>query len=70
MIVLKVLVEHAAYALNRLFSYIYDGVVLPCVGARVVVPFNNKDIVGYIENVEIVNKSKEEYEEELGFNLN
>lgn len=70
MIVLKVLVEHAAYALNRPFSYVYNENEQPCVGARVVVPFNNKDIVGYIESIEVINKAKEEYEEELGFNLN
>ena len=70
MIVLKVLVEHAAYALNRPFSYVYNEKEQPCVGARVVVPFNNKDIVGYIESIEVINKAKEEYEEELGFNLN
>lgn len=69
MIVLKVLIEHAAYALNRPFSYVYEGKIAPLVGARVIVPFNNKDIVGYIESIDYTNDSKEEYENKIGFSL-
>lgn len=69
MIILKVLIEHAAYALNRPFSYVYKKSVVPMVGARVLVPFRNVELVGYIENVEEVSMSKEEYEKEIGYKL-
>lgn len=67
MIIINVLVEHAAYALNRPFSYVYKGKDKPLVGERVQVPFHNSLIVGYISAVIETNKTKEEYEKELGY---
>ncbi|MCH5171959.1 MAG: primosomal protein N' [Erysipelotrichales bacterium] len=69
MIILNVLIEHAAYAINRPFSYVYEGEMSPKVGERVQVSFHNSQVVGYIIGIEETNKSKEEYEEELGYQI-
>lgn len=68
-IVVKVLIEHPAYAINRPFSYAYNLIKTPQVGERVVVTFNNKEVVGYIVEVEKNELTQEEYEKELGYKL-
>ena len=67
--ILEVLIEYSNQHLNRPFSYIYNLNKKVEVGFRVLITFNNKEIVGYVINVKNVDLSKEEYEKELGFTL-
>ncbi|MCH5180214.1 MAG: primosomal protein N' [Erysipelotrichales bacterium] len=69
MIILNVLIEHVIYAINRPFSYVYTGKETPKVGERIQVTFHNSQVVGYITEVLEVDKTKSEYEEELGYQL-
>ena len=69
MIVLNVLIEHAIYALNRPFSYAYEGKENPQIGERIQVPFHGSLLVGYITEINETNKSKEEYEKEIGYKI-
>ena len=65
----EVLIEHNTYSLNRPFSYLYSGNKKVDVGFRVLIKFNNQELVGYVINVKETNKSKEELVEELGFSV-
>ena len=67
--VIEVLIERANYSLNRPFSYLYEGNKKVDKGYRVLLKFNNQPLVGYVLSVREFNKTKEELEEELGFNL-
>ena len=67
--IVKVLIEYANRSLNRPFSYLYKGNKNIGVGFRVLLSFNNRDLVGYVIKCEETNKSKEELEEELGFKI-
>ena len=68
--VIEVLTEYSAYSLNRPFSYIYKGEQKIETGYRVLVSFNNREIIGYVTKVIETNLSKEELEEDYGFELN
>ena len=67
--VIELLIEHNNYSLNRPFSYIYKGDKKVDRGYRVLVTFNHQELVGYVLSVRETNKSKNELEEELGFNI-
>lgn len=67
---LEVLIERKVQSLNRSFTYAYLGDKNVEKGFRVLIPFNNKNIIGYVLNVLEVDKSKEEIEEEKGFKIN
>ena len=67
--IVKVLIEYANRALNRPFSYVYNGKVKIIPGVRVLVSFNHRDLVGYVLNVEETNKTINEIEEESGYHL-
>jgi len=67
--VLEILLEHAAHSLNRPFSYLYDGKKEVGVGYRVLLTFNNQELVGYVVGIKNYDKTKEELEEELGFKI-
>ena len=67
--IVKVLIEYANRALNRPFSYVYNGKVKIIPGVRVLVSFNHRDLVGYVLNVEETNKTIAEIEEESGYHL-
>lgn len=67
---LEVLIERKVQSLNRSFTYAYLGDKNVDKGFRVLIPFNNKNIIGYVLNVSDVDKSKEEIEEEKGFKIN
>lgn len=69
MIVLNVLIEHAIYALNRPFSYVYEGKETPQIGERIQVPFHGSLLVGYITEINETNMTKEEYEKEIGYKI-
>ena len=66
---IELLIEYGNYSLNRPFSYVYKGNKPVDRGYRVLVNFNNKEIVGYVTSIRETNKNVEELEEELGFNI-
>lgn len=65
----ELLIEHNTYSLNRPFSYFYKGEKNVDRGYRVLIDFNNQQLVGYVIKVTTTNKSKKEIEEELGFEI-
>ena len=65
----EVLIEYKAQSLNHPFSYLYDLNKEIQVGERVIVSFNNRDVVGYVLSVNDASKSKEEIEKEIGFKI-
>ncbi len=69
MIIINVLIEHAVYAINRPFSYAYNGVEKPQIGERVQVPFHHNTVVGYIIDLKEINISQQEYEQEIGYKI-
>lgn len=68
---LEVLIERKAQALNRPFSYVYNGEKEVDKGYRVLLPFahSNKLVVGYVTNVTETNKDKKTLEKEMGFSI-
>ena len=67
--IIELLIERNSYSLNRPFSYLYNGKKKVGEGFRVLVNFNNQELVGYVTKVSETNKNKEELEEEYGFSL-
>ena len=67
--IVDVLIERKTQSLNRPFSYVTKDDSLIEVGERVLVPFNNKNIVGYVINVTKSDKSIAELEKEFGYKL-
>lgn len=67
--IVDVLIERKIQSLNRPFSYVIKDDALIEVGERVLVPFNNKNIVGYVINVTKTDKSISELEKEFGYKL-
>ena len=67
--IVDVLIERKIQSLNRPFSYVIKDDALIEVGERVLVPFNNKNIVGYVINVTKSDKSITELEKEFGYKL-
>ena len=55
--------------MNRPFSYIYKGNKQVDKGYRVLVTFNNQELIGYVLSVRDTNKNVAEIEEELGFTV-
>ncbi len=66
----ELLIEYSTHSLNRPFTYIYKKEKPLQRGFRVIVPFNNKLVVGYVLNVFECDKSKDELENEYGFKRN
>lgn len=69
MILVEVLIEHAVSALNRPFTYFYDGKKRIEKGFRVKVRFNNQELVGYVLSIEQTTKSVEEIEQERSISI-
>ena len=67
--IIEVLIEYGTYSLDRPFSYLYYGEKIVSNGMRVLLNFNRREIVGYVLNVKETDKTKEELEQESGFNL-
>ena len=67
--IIELLIEHHNYSLNRPFSYFYKGNKKVDRGFRVLVNFNHQELVGYVTKVYDTNKSVEELEEDLGFQI-
>ena len=66
---LEVLIERKAQALNRPFSYIYNGEKQVDAGYRVLVNFAHKDVVAYVIKATQTSKTKSKLESEMGFSL-
>ena len=67
--IVEVLIEYANYSLDRPFSYCYKGNKSLDVGFRVLLKFNNRELVGYVTKCYETDKSIEELEKELGFTI-
>lgn len=67
--IVEVLIEYANYSLDRPFSYFYKGKKKVDVGFRVLVTFNNRDIVGYVIKSYETDKTLNELQEESGFKI-
>lgn len=67
--ILNCLVEHAALALNRSFSYGYFGDDFVSPGMRVRMKFHGQDLIGYITSISPEDLSPEEFKEKYGYEL-
>lgn len=67
MFVLKILVQHKVYSLNKTFVYFSDAEIER--GCRVAINFNNQEIVGFVNEVEFYDGTKEQYNKEYGFEI-
>ncbi|MBQ9730726.1 MAG: primosomal protein N' [Bacilli bacterium] len=65
----KVIIEHPVASLDTPFDYYIPPVINVLVGTRVEVEFNNRVIVGYVEDILDVKETLDEYEEEVGFEI-
>ena len=68
--IVELLIEYATSSLDRPFTYLYQGNKRLETGFRVLVSFNNKEIVGYVTSVKDSELTKEALEESLGYNIN
>ena len=68
--ILEVLIEYGKYSLDRPFSYSYSGKKKVDVGYRVLLSFNNREIVGYVTKCFESDKPVEELEKDYGFEIN
>lgn len=66
---LEVLIERNVHSLNRPFYYVYLGDKTVEKGFRVIVPFSNKDLVGYVIKSTLVNDEISILEQKMGFRL-
>ncbi|MDY2913728.1 MAG: primosomal protein N' [Candidatus Enteromonas sp.] len=67
--ILEVLTQYRSYSLDRPFSYLYDGESQIQPFCRVLVPFANRSIVGFVTRVELTDQTPEEIAQRLGFRL-
>lgn len=67
--ILEVLTEYGSVALDRTFSYLYDGKKSVGPRFRVLIPFRTKTIVGFVMNIETTSLNEEELEKEKGYPL-
>ncbi|MBR0440092.1 MAG: primosomal protein N' [Bacilli bacterium] len=67
--IVEVLIEYANYSLDRPFSYFYKGKKKLDVGFRVLLNFNNRELVGYVTKCYETNKDIKDIQEEMGFNI-
>ncbi len=67
MVIVEVFVEHPVRAVDQVFTYIYDSVLLK--GTRVQVDFNFRFLVGFVVNSYELTEPLEEYEKKVGYKL-
>ena len=66
----EVLPERKVESLNRPFSYVYNGTKSVDKGYRVIIPFHNQKIMGYVISVrEINDKTRKDIEHETGYEI-
>jgi len=66
---LEVLIEHASLQLDRPFTYVYEGQLVHRSGFRVLVPFNNQSLVGYVLSSSENQKTLAELQKESAYRL-
>lgn len=69
MLILDVLIQYTAHAVNRPFSYTYTGDRKIQIGYRVLVKFHNASIVGYVVGISETEQSREKIESESGYKI-
>lgn len=67
--IVEVLIEYANYSLDRPFSYFYKGKKKLDVGFRVLLNFNNRELVGYVTKCYETDNDIKDIQEEMGFNI-
>lgn len=67
--IIEVLIEHSTYTLDRPFTYIYNGNKKLDIGFRVLIPFNNQKVVGYVLSCKEERVSKQQLEEKLDIEI-
>lgn len=67
MYILKILVQHKVYSLNKTFVYFSNTEILR--GCRVAINFHNQEIVGFVNEVEFYDGIKEDYAKDYGFEI-
>ena len=65
----KVIIEHPVASLDTPFDYYIPSNVRVLVGTRVEVEFNNRVIVGYVEDIIEINETLDEYIDLVGFEV-
>ena len=60
-------IEHPIRNLDQTFSYMSEEEVLA--GCRVLVPFGNRELTGFVESVEETELSQDGYEKKYGIHL-
>jgi len=65
----KVYTEQTTLQLDKPFSYFVDENINIVKGVRVSIPFNSYSLIGYVEDIEEINISREEYEKKMGYKL-
>jgi len=65
MYIVKVLTEHPVQSLDMTFDYLSNDRLT--IGVRVTIPFHNRTIVGYIEDIEETHLSQQQLEQQAGF---
>ena len=66
----ELLIEYATLSLDRVFTYYYTGRKNIGIGYRVLVSFNNHELVGYVTSVRDTNNDISDIEEALGYTIN
>ncbi len=65
----EVIIEYPSSSLDRPFYYAYNGEKDLTSGVRVIVPFANKKIIGYVLNVIKTNETLESLEQKSGYKI-
>ena len=65
----KVIIEHPVASLDTPFDYYIPNSVKVLVGTRVEVEFNNQIIVGYVEKIEPIKETLDEYIDLVGYEV-
>ena len=69
MVIVSVLIERGARALDNAFTYLYEGKIELLPYVRVRVPFHGKNLIGFVEKIEKVDENREDIEKRFGFSL-
>ena len=68
--IIELLIEHNTLTLDRPFTYVYSGDKNVVSGVRVLIDFHHQELVGYVTSCRDSDLSKEELEQETGYQLN
>lgn len=68
MVVAQVWIEHANLKLDQTYSYVSDDETL-CAGKRVLIDFNGRMIVGFVDSVSHTDESIDDLSKRLGFKI-